>query len=247
MSSASPAETAADVGKARFALPQSTYFMGLVGLFVSVMLISNVVVTKGVVFFPGLEFALGPIQVSGIVTDGAFFLFPLAYVLGDVISEVYGFRTMRKVIALGFVCLLLMTGVFWLTLQLPAADFWDNQAALESVIGVVPQFVLAGLVGYAAGEFVNSWVLVKLKQRTGERSLWARAMGSTLAGQAFDTVAFCAIAATALGIASFSDFLNYTVVGFIWKVSVEAIMLPVTYAVCRWLKRAEPSYGTVEA
>lgn len=98
------------MGKARFALPQSTYFMGLVGLFVSVMLISNVVVTKGVVFFPGLEFSLGPIQVNGIVTDGAFFLFPLAYVLGDVISEVYGFRTMRKVIALGFVCLLLMTG-----------------------------------------------------------------------------------------------------------------------------------------
>lgn len=221
--------------------------MGLLALFIAVMLISNVVVTKGVLLFPQLQFDLGPLQVRGIVTDGAFFLFPLAYVLGDVISEVYGFRTMRRVIMLGFGSLLLMTVCFWLTLQLPGAPFWDNQAALESVIGVVPQFVAAGLAGYLCGEFLNSFVLVKLKERTGERSLWARVLGSSVVGQAVDTTVFCAIAATGLGIATVSDFLNYVIVGFVWKLAVEAFLLPVTYGVTGWLKRAEPSYGKVTA
>ena len=221
--------------------------MGLLALFIAVMLISNVVVTKGVLLFPQLQFDLGPLQVRGIVTDGAFFLFPLAYVLGDVISEVYGFRTMRRVIMLGFGSLLLMTVCFWLTLQLPGAPFWDNQAALESVIGVVPQFVAAGLAGYLCGEFLNSFVLVKLKERTGERSLWARVLGSSVVGQAVDTTVFCAIAATGLGIATVSDFLNYVIVGFVWKLAVEAVLLPVTYGVTGWLKRAEPSYGNVTA
>nr|WP_179446387.1 queuosine precursor transporter [Naumannella cuiyingiana] len=221
--------------------------MGLLALFIAVMLISNVVVTKGVLLFPQLQFDLGPLQVRGIVTDGAFFLFPLAYVLGDVISEVYGFRTMRRVIMLGFGSLLLMTVCFWLTLQLPGAPFWDNQAALESVIGVVPQFVAAGLAGYLCGEFLNSFVLVKLKERTGERSLWARVLGSSVVGQAVDTTVFCAIAATGLGIATVSDFLNYVIVGFVWKLAVEAGLLPVTYGVTGWLKRAEPSYGKVTA
>ena len=239
--------TQTEPARANFAQPRSSHFMGLLALFIAVMLISNVVVTKGVLLFPQLQFDLGPLQVRGIVTDGAFFLFPLAYVLGDVISEVYGFRTMRRVIMLGFGSLLLMTVCFWLTLQLPGAPFWDNQAALESVIGVVPQFVAAGLAGYLCGEFLNSFVLVKLKERTGERSLWARVLGSSVVGQAVDTTVFCAIAATGLGIATVSDFLNYVIVGFVWKLAVEAFLLPVTYGVTGWLKRAEPSYGKVTA
>lgn len=237
-----PASAPAAKEQPHFANPGSQWFAIVVALFVAVMLISNVVVTKGIVLFPGLQFDIGPIQVRGIVTDGAFFLFPLSYVLGDVISEVYGFRAMRRVILLGFSCLLLMLLCFWIVLNLPGADFWNNQTALESVIGVVPQFALAGLAGYVVGEFLNSFVLVRMKQRSGERSLWARAMGSTVVGQVGDTLVFCAIAASALGISTFSDFLNYAVVGFIWKVLVEACMLPVTYAATGALKRAEPSY-----
>ena len=225
-----------------FARLNSQYFTILVALFVGVMMISNITGTKGVTLFPGLNFTLGPLQVHGIVTDGAFYLFPLAYVLGDVISEVYGFKAMRRVIFSGFAVLLLASLCFWITIHLPAADFYTGQAAFTTVAGVVPQFLLAGLSGYVVGEFLNSWVLVKMKQRSGERRLWARLIGSTVVGELFDTVVFCAIAASALGISTFSDFLNYTVVGFVWKCLVEIAVMPITYLVVARLKRVEPSY-----
>ncbi|NDZ96646.1 queuosine precursor transporter [Streptomyces sp. SID6673] len=213
-------------------------------LFVGVMLISNITGTKGVVLFDDwLNVSLGPIHMNGLVTDGAFYLFPLAYVLGDVISEVYGFRAMRRAILAGFAVLLIASICFWLTIELPAADFYDGQEAFRTVAGVVPQFLLAGLAGYLAGEFLNSFVLVKMKERAGERHLWARLIGSTVVGEFADTLVFCSIAATALGISSWGDFINYTVVGFVWKTLVEIVIMPVTYLVVGWLKRVEPSYA----
>ncbi|MBD1321073.1 queuosine precursor transporter [Gordonia hankookensis] len=213
-------------------------------LFVGVMLISNITGTKGVVLFDDwLNVSLGPIHMNGLVTDGAFYLFPLAYVLGDVISEVYGFRAMRRAILAGFAVLLIASICFWLTIELPAADFYDGQEAFRTVAGVVPQFLLAGLAGYLAGEFLNSFVLVKMKERAGERHLWARLIGSTVVGEFADTLVFCSIAATALGISSWGDFINYTVVGFAWKTLVEIVIMPVTYLVVGWLKRVEPSYA----
>ncbi|MYR06307.1 queuosine precursor transporter [Gordonia sp. SID5947] len=213
-------------------------------LFVGVMLVSNITGTKGVVLFDDwLNVSLGPIQMNGLVTDGAFYLFPLAYVLGDVISEVYGFRAMRRAILAGFAVLLIASICFWLTIELPAADFYEGQEAFRTVAGVVPQFLLAGLAGYLAGEFLNSFVLVKMKERAGERHLWARLIGSTVVGEFADTLVFCSIAATALGISSWGDFINYTVVGFVWKTLVEIVIMPVTYLVVGWLKRVEPSYA----
>jgi uncharacterized integral membrane protein (TIGR00697 family) len=229
--------------RAAFASIGSRYFPLLVALFVGVMLISNVTGTKGVVLFDDwLHIDLGPIQMNGLVTDGAFFLFPLAYVLGDVISEVYGFRAMRRTILAGFAVLILASLCFWLTIHLPAADFYEGQESFETVAGVVPQFLLAGLAGYVVGEFLNSFVLVKMKERAGERHLWARLLGSTIVGEFADTLVFCSIAATALGISTWGDFINYTIVGFVWKTLVEIVIMPLTYFVVGWLKRAEPTY-----
>lgn len=229
--------------RAVFAKVSSPYYAFLMALFVGVMLISNITGTKGVTLFTSwLHVSLGPIQMNGLVTDGAFYLFPLAYVLGDVISEVYGFRAMRRAIFAGFAILLLASVCFWLTILLPAADFYDNQAAFKAVAGVVPQFLLAGLAGYLAGEFLNSFVLVKMKERAGEQRLWARLLGSTVVGEFADTLVFCSIAASALGISTWGDFINYTAVGFVWKTLVEILIMPITYQVCGWLKRREPSY-----
>ncbi|GAB84366.1 queuosine precursor transporter [Gordonia rubripertincta] len=243
MNTRQPQPVDAAAPRAAFASIGSRYFPLLVALFVGVMLISNVTGTKGVVLFDDwLNLDLGPIHMQGLVTDGAFFLFPLAYVLGDVISEVYGFRAMRRTILAGFAVLILASLCFWLTIHLPAADFYEGQEAFETVAGVVPQFLLAGLAGYVVGEFLNSFVLVKMKERAGERHLWARLLGSTVVGEFADTLVFCSIAATALGISTWGDFVNYTIVGFVWKTLVEIVIMPVTYFVVGWLKRAEPTY-----
>lgn len=230
-------------GRAVFATVASPYYGYLIALFVGVMLISNVTGTKGVLLFPDLSFELGFLSMDGLVTDGAFLLFPLAYVLGDVISEVYGFKAMRRVVLSGFAVLALAALSFSLTVQLPPADFYENQDAFEAVAGVIPQFFLAGLAGYVVGELLNSYVLVWMKRRTGERSLWARLLGSTVVGQLADTLVFCTIAAPALGMALGSgDYWNYVVIGFVWKTLVEAVLLPVTYVVIAWIKKREPSY-----
>jgi queuosine precursor transporter len=225
-----------------FATLSSPYFGILVAGFVGVMLISNITGTKGVVLFPFLSFRLGPLSMHGLVTDGAFYLFPLAYVLGDVISEVYGFRAMRRVIIAGFGVLLLASVCFVITIHLPAAPFYTGQHAFETVAGVVPRFLIAGLAGYLTGEFLNSLVLVKMKERSGERKLWARLLGSTVVGEFADTLVFCSIAAGALGISTWQDFTNYTVIGFLWKTLVEIMVMPITYRVTAWLKLREPSY-----
>ena len=226
-----------------FATVASPYFGYLIALFVGVMLISNVAGTKGVLLFPDLSFELGFLSMDGLVTDGAFLLFPLAYVLGDVISEVYGFRAMRRVILSGFAVLALAALTFTLTTRLPPAPFYENQDAFQAVAGVVPQFFLAGLAGYVVGELLNSYVLVWMKRRTGEQSLWARLWGSTVVGQLADTLVFCTIAAPALGMVLGSgDYWNYVVIGFVWKTLVETVLIPVTYLVIGWIKKREPTY-----
>ena len=225
-----------------FATISSPYPSPIVGLFVGVMIISNITGTKAVLFAPSLHFEVLGLQVNGIATDGAFYLFPLAYVLGDVISEVYGFRVMRRVIFTGFAILALAAACFWLTTELPAAPDWPNDAAFRTVAGVVPQFLAAGLAGYLVGELMNSFVLVRMKERTGERHLWSRLLGSTVVGEFFDTLVFCSIAAPALGFTSAGQFLNYMILGFLWKTLVEILIMPLSYAACGFLKRREPTY-----
>lgn len=200
-----------------------------VTLFVAIFLISNITATKGV--------ELGP-----LITDGAFFLFPVAYIVGDVLAECYGFKASRRAIWTGFGITILAVASFYVAIWLPEASFYEGQSAFEAVLGLVPQIVLASLAGYLVGQLLNSWILVSIKQRTGEKSLWARLIGSTVIGQFVDTLIFCVIAAPVIGISTFGGLVNYVVVGFVWKTVIEIVLLPVTYAVIGWVKRNE-RYG----
>lgn len=230
-------------GRAVFATSGSPYFGYLIALFVGVMLISNVTATKGVLLFPGLSVEFGFLQLDGLVTDGAFLLFPLAYVLGDVISEVYGFRAMRRVVLSGFAVLAMSALFATIAVHLPPAPFYENQESFEAVAGVIPQFFLAGLAGFVVGELLNSYILVWMKRRTGEKSLWVRMLGSTVVGQFVDTLVFCTIAAPALGMLLGSgEYWNYVVIGFVWKTLIEVLFLPVSIQVIKWLKKREPTY-----
>lgn len=220
------ADTSAASANARFIPVQRSYYPVLLALFVSVFVISNITATKGV--------TLGP-----IITDGAFFLFPLAYIIGDVLAECYGFRATRRAIWTGFAVMLLAVAAFTVAIALPAADFYDGQDSFASVLGVVPRIVIASLVGYLAGQLLNSYVLVAIKKRTGEKSLWARLLGSTVVGEFGDTLLFCLIAAPVIGITTVGDTVNYTLVGFLWKTAIEVIMMPLTYAAIAWVKKRE--------
>lgn len=238
MSDTSPAVAA---GEVRYASRGSSHFDVLLALFAVVLVVSNIAATKGIEFGAG-DFSLGSIQILPIVTDGGAFLFPLAYILGDVISEVYGFKAARRAIFTGFAMALLAAVTFLVVQHAPAASFYENQAAFESVLGFVPQIVLASLAGYLTGQFLNAYVLVRMKARTAEPHLFARLATSTGIGEVADTFIFCAIAATAIGIDSVGTFWNYFVVGFLYKTAVELLVMPLTMAVIGWLKRREPSY-----
>ena len=159
------------------------------------MLISNVSATKGIAF--------GPIIGDwSLITDGGFIVFPLTYVIGDVLSEVYGFKATRRAIYIAFAMEAIAAFTFWLTAYLPAADFYTNQAAFEAVVKPFTQLIIAGLAGFIVGQTLNAWVVVRIKARTKEKHLWARLIGSTIVGEFADTVVFCAIAAGAIGIST---------------------------------------------
>lgn len=209
---------------------QKTYYPYIVAIYCAVFLISNLTASKGV-------------QIGPLITDGAFFLFPVSYVLGDVLSECYGFRASRRAVITGFAATLIAVASFYAAIALPAADFWENQEAFASVLGLFPQIVLASLAGYVVGQLLNAWTLVAIKRRTGERSLWARLLGSTVVGQIADTLLFCLIAAPVIGISTPGALFNYVLVGFLWKTTLEAVLLPVTYAVIAWVKKRE-GYGS---
>ena len=202
----------------------------LVVLFVSLLLISNIGAVKLIAFGP-------------IITDGGAFLFPLVYIVGDVLSEVYGFRAARRAILLGFAMSILAALTFLAVQAAPAADGWPNQAAFEAVLGFVPRIVAASVCGFLVGQVLNAWVLVKIKARTQEKALWLRLIGSTAVGELADTVVFCTIAF--YGVITGSEFLTYVVIGYIYKTLLEVVLLPITYAVVRQVKRREPTYGVL--
>lgn len=219
--------------RARFASIGSPYFGIMLAAMAVVLILSNIGAAKGVV--------IGP-----IVTDGGFFLFPLAYILGDVVSEVYGFRVARRAIVTTFALSVFASLCYWVIIMLPGFDDEfgaSKQAALEGALGPVPLIVLASLLGFLVGQTLNSWVLVRMKERFGEQRLWARLMGSTGVGEFADTLIFCSIAASVIGIGDFGTFVNYVVVGFVYKTLVEFLFVPVTTTVIGAVKRREPSYG----
>jgi len=196
----------------------------IAAVFCALLLISNIGATKF-------------IDVGFIKTDGGAFLFPLTYILGDVLTEVYGFRAARRVIYTGFGLGALAGLTFWVVQLAPAAAEWPNQAAFEAILGFVPQIVLASIIAFLCGQLSNSWTLVQIKKRTAEKKLWARLIGSTVVGEFVDTVVFTMIAS--LGRLSFEEFLNYFVVGYVYKTMLEVILLPVTYRVIKIVKARE--------
>ena len=205
---------------------QKSAYPVLLALFTTIYVLSNIVSTKGV-------------QVGPLVTDGAFFLFPAAYVIGDVISECYGFRAARRAVWTGFLAMIIAVSTFYVAILLPAASFYEEQAAFAATLGLVPRIVVASLSGYAAGQLLNAWLLTLMKDRLGERGLWKRLLGSTVVGEFGDTLIFCLIAAPVIGISTVGDTANYVVVGFVWKTLVEVAVMPITYLVIRRIKAHE--------
>lgn len=214
-------------GRVHFAAPDTSLYPILVGAFVGLLLISNVAAVKLI--------AVGP-----LITDGGAFLFPLVYIVGDVLSEVYGWKAARRAIVLGFAMAVLAALTFLAVQFSPAADAWENQAAFESILGFVPRIVLASLLGFLVGQLLNAYVLVRIKERTKERHLWARLIGSTVVGELADTLVFCTVAF--YGVITGADFWNYVLVGYAYKTLLEVVLLPVTYRVIGFVKRREPSY-----
>ena len=205
---------------------QKSAYPVLLALFTTIFVLSNIVSTKGM-------------QVGPLVTDGAFFLFPAAYVIGDVISECYGFRAARRAVWTGFLAMIIAVSTFYVAILLPAASFYEGQAACAVTLGLVPRIVVASLSGYAAGQLLNAWLLTLMKDRLGERGLWKRLLGSTVVGEFGDTLIFCLIAAPVIGISTVGDTANYVVVGFVWKTLVEVAVMPITYLVIRRIKAHE--------
>lgn len=202
---------------------RSWRFVAIAALFVTALVVSNIIAVKLV-------------EVGGRVFPAALVLFPLSYVLGDVLTEVYGYREARRVIWLGFACNLLAVGAIQLAIALPAAGFWaENQAAYETVLGTTWRIFAASLAAYLLGELANALVLARMKVATGGRFLWSRTIGSTVVGQGLDSVVFVTLAFAGTG----APLLETIVVTWAIKVAWEALATPVTYAVVGWLKRSE--------
>ena len=200
------------------------YFDLIMALFVAVLLISNVASSK--------ILELGP-----FTFDGGTLLFPISYIFGDILTEVYGYRRGRRVIWTGFACAALMAGVFALVGVLPPAAGWENQEAYQAILGTTPRIVLGSLIAYFAGEFSNSYTLAKMKVLTQGRWLWMRTIGSTLVGEGVDTVLFVIIAFA--GTMPWPLFWSIIVSNYLFKVGLEAAMTPATYQITNFLKRAE--------
>lgn len=200
------------------------YFPILTGLFVAVLMISQVTAVK-------------PIEM-GIVFTGGDLIFPLGYLLGDVLTEIYGFARSRVAIWTGLAANLLFSAMLWLVGLLPGEPEWvagGGQQAWETLLGLTPRIAVASLAAYLVGEFVNSYVLAKLKVAMKGRHLWIRTIGSSLVGQGVDTLVFFPIAY--LGAWPWSLIGRIMVVAYAVKVGVEVLMTPVTYAVVTFLKR----------
>ena len=203
----------------------SQLFMILSAVYVTCLLLSNL--TAGKMW-----------AVTGSITlPAAVILFPVTYILGDIFTEVYGFKSARSVIWLGFACSFFAVLVYLITIALPHPGFWEGQDAYALVLGTTPRVALASFAGYLFGEFSNSIVLSKLKVATGGKKLWMRTIGSTLIGEGFDTVIFVMI--SFWGTMDNATVLKMILFQYLFKVCYEIIFTPVTYAVIGRVKKAE--------
>lgn len=205
----------------------------LTAVFVGILLISNVVAVKPIAFG---AIAVGEFAFP-LVFDGAVFLFPLTYILGDVIAEVYGLRASRWAIFTAFALSAVASLTIFLAQVSPPAAGWPNQEAFAAVLGFVPRIVIASLTAFLAGQLLNAWVLDRMRNSTSGRFLRSRLIVSTLAGQLVDTLIFCTIAFA--GVITGIDFVMYVVLGYTVKVLAEVVLLPATTRVIAWVRRSE--------
>ncbi|MBL8030645.1 MAG: queuosine precursor transporter [Candidatus Doudnabacteria bacterium] len=196
----------------------------ITGLFVAVLIVSNIASTKVAAFGP-FNFDAGTV------------LFPISYIFGDILTEVYGYRRSRRIIWIGFLSLLITAVTLAFVQYLPASSGWQNQNAYEAVLGFVPRIVLASMLAYFAGEFSNSIVLAKMKVWSQGKNLWQRTIGSTVLGQAVDSLVFSLVAF--LGVMPLADVLNIMGTIYIFKVLYEILATPLTYKLVKYLKNAE--------
>ena len=200
-------------------------YLGSISVFfVSVLLISNIASAK-VVDFGWFTF------------DGGTLLFPLSYIFGDILTEVYGYRRSRKVIWLGFFMALLMSIIFIIVGKLPSAPGWNNQNAYDLILGLTPRIVIASLIAYSCGEFSNSFILAKMKIWTKGKMLWTRTIGSTIVGELVDSILFIVIAF--YGIFPNSLIITLIISNYLFKTGVEVLFTPITYKVVHFLKKTE--------
>ena len=197
-------------------------FVIIAAIFVTCLITANVITVKIV--------NLGP-----FFLPAAIFVFPVTYIFGDILTEVYGYRQARRIIWLGFFCNLIFVIFAWVGQLLPPAPFWENQEAYESILGYAPRILAASFCGYLVGEFANSFVLAKMKILTRGRWLWSRTIGSTIVGQGLDTSVFITLAF--VGTPAFEPIM----ILHLWlaKIGIEAIATPATYMAVNFLKRKE--------
>jgi uncharacterized integral membrane protein (TIGR00697 family) len=211
----------------------STWFVLLVATFITCLITANITAVKLV-------------SISGWIVPAGIVIFPLSYICGDVLTEVYGYRQARRVIWLGFFCNLLTVFAIWIGQILPAASFWDGQTAYERILGYTPRLLVASFLAYLVGEFANSFVLAKLKIASQGRWLWLRTISSTLVGQGLDSLVFVLLAF--VGTIPLAGITAAILTQWLVKTAYEAAVTPLTYVVVRFLKEQEGvdvyDYGT---
>jgi len=211
---------------------QYRYYEFVMVAFVVILVCSNLI---GPAKIAQIDFPL-----AGVITFGAGVLFfPISYVFGDILTEVYGYARSRRVIWAGFAGLAFASFMAWVVVSLPPAPFWKNQQAYEVAFGSAWRISLASMIAYFCGEFVNSFVLAKMKIATRGRWLWSRTIGSTIFGEGVDSLLFYPLAFWGTGIIPNEELPKVMAAQFVAKVAVEALFTPVTYAIVGWLKRAE--------
>ncbi len=209
-------------------------FVVVAAVFVTCLITANIIAVKLITLNVG-PWTIGGVELPAPV-PAAIVIFPLSYIFGDILTEVYGYRQARRVIWLGFLCNLIAVGAFWLAGLIPALDP-GAQTAYDRILGYTPRILAASFVAYLVGEFANSFVLAKMKIRTRGRFLWARTIGSTLVGEGLDASVFIAIAFAS--VLPWPVLVGSIITHWVLKTAYEVVATPFTYAVVNYLKRAE--------
>jgi len=202
----------------------SHWFVTVTAVFITCLITANITAVK-------------LIDVFGFTLPAAVIIFPISYIFGDVLTEVYGYQQARRVIWLGFFCNLIAVIAIWLGQLLPAASFWDGQEAYAQILGYTPRLLVASFLAYLVGEFANSYVLAKMKLATNGRWLWMRTIGSTVIGQGLDSLIFITLAF--VGTIPTAGLTSAIVTQWLFKSAYEAVATPITYKVVNFLKEQE--------